>query len=472
MRVLLPFLTLLMATQLNASGFATARFGGEHGHPTTNNATAVYYNPAMLPFSGKTRLMIDGTLAFRDVTYFRPSSAITCLEPNCSSGTYTPLEAASANSGTAHLNNQALAPFIGASTTIGKKLGLGFAISFPFGGAASWSENEEYAKGEKASKYVGAKDGVQRWWAIDSSLKVMFLSFAAGYKLADWISVGLTVSAVKSEIETVRARNSDGISDSLVRSGGPVERGNFEGRSFVKASSWDVALNAGIAITPKKGLFIGYNFQSKPGLAGATNPMEGTVSLYNAVEGKSDVQNIYFRQTLPMLHRFGVRWRPNGLKKFEFRLFGDYVHWSEFKSQKIEGKKEGNDILTITRNWQNAFGVRTGMSYWLKDNIETYVGLGFDGNAVPDQYMDPSLFDMNKYTMSLGSKFSLYRKFVGNDVANSLWMSITYTQIFYETRNITNLARNEMMDYVNPPAAIGKYSQSIGVANLNLEYRF
>ncbi|HMJ10332.1 MAG TPA: hypothetical protein VK524_02945, partial [Polyangiaceae bacterium] len=49
-RSLLAPTTLLVlassAGSAQASGFATARFGSEHGHPTTTNATAIYYNPA------------------------------------------------------------------------------------------------------------------------------------------------------------------------------------------------------------------------------------------------------------------------------------------------------------------------------------------------------------------------------------------------------------------------------------------
>ena len=37
---------LSVSSTASASGFATARFGGEHGHPTTDNPTALYYNPA------------------------------------------------------------------------------------------------------------------------------------------------------------------------------------------------------------------------------------------------------------------------------------------------------------------------------------------------------------------------------------------------------------------------------------------
>ena len=38
----------MVTSDILASGFYVARFGGEHGHPTTDNLSAIYYNPAGL----------------------------------------------------------------------------------------------------------------------------------------------------------------------------------------------------------------------------------------------------------------------------------------------------------------------------------------------------------------------------------------------------------------------------------------
>src|SRR5690606_41508603 len=80
-RALLPYTTLfrsskgitlgvalaggLWSSSAEASGFAAARFGGEHGHPTTDNATAIYYNPAGIALSKGTHVFVDATMALR-----------------------------------------------------------------------------------------------------------------------------------------------------------------------------------------------------------------------------------------------------------------------------------------------------------------------------------------------------------------------------------------------------------------------
>src|SRR3954469_16469359 len=64
-----------------ASGFASARFGGEHGTVTATNPTALYYNPAGIAFSEGTHLLLDGTLALRHATWTHAPAATDEPEP-------------------------------------------------------------------------------------------------------------------------------------------------------------------------------------------------------------------------------------------------------------------------------------------------------------------------------------------------------------------------------------------------------
>ena len=63
----------LVTSRSLASGFSVARFGGEAGHPTADNPTVVYYNPAALTQSSDRRLFLDLNVAYRRVTYDRRS---------------------------------------------------------------------------------------------------------------------------------------------------------------------------------------------------------------------------------------------------------------------------------------------------------------------------------------------------------------------------------------------------------------
>ena len=85
----LAALVPMLSPPAQASGLLAVRFGGEHGHPTTSNPTAIYFNPAGMSLMGGTRLMLDGTFAWRSLTYTRDPGAIdnVLADPNVGTGT-------------------------------------------------------------------------------------------------------------------------------------------------------------------------------------------------------------------------------------------------------------------------------------------------------------------------------------------------------------------------------------------------
>ena len=125
--------------------------------------------------------------------------------------------------------------------------------------------------------------------------------------------------------------------------------------------------------------------------------------------------------------------------------------------------------LNINKNWQDAFGVRLGGSYWLSPNAELYLGAGYDSNAAPDLGVDPSLFDMNKFSAALGARLN---------VLSSMRLGLTFTQVIYMTREIDVVknddvkASNGYKGVSSGPSAAGTYEQAVSVLNLYAEYSF
>src|SRR5688500_7849518 len=73
--------TLFASAPAGASGFATARFGGEHGNVTATNPTAIYFNPGALGFSEGIHLMADGSLALRSVSWLHRRASTDPPDP-------------------------------------------------------------------------------------------------------------------------------------------------------------------------------------------------------------------------------------------------------------------------------------------------------------------------------------------------------------------------------------------------------
>lgn len=450
-----------IAFSAGASGFQTARFGGEHGHPTTSNPTAIYFNPAGLALDRGTRIYLDVGLALRNSTYVRPRGAIS------NPGTGTPDDAIDANAGTAKLDNVAFIPFAAVVSDFGiENFGAGIGVYVPLGGSASWDRNGAF-EGERGEEFPGAVDGVQRWFTIEGTIRSLYLTAAAAYRIPSLrLSLGAGLNVIQSEVKTVRARNGDG-TDDLVEGGLPKE-----GRSLIDVNSWDLGFSVGAIWEPAERFWVGASYQSQPSF--------GKMSLKGKLETQFPMaerteQDVILTQELPDIWRLGLRWQPR--ERWELRLFGEYARWSVLDDQCVftedgncvirEDGSEGPDssgvVQNIPRRWQDGFGVRAGVSHWVIPSVEAYVGMGYDSNAIPDRTLDPSIYDMNKISASVGARVEL---------AEWWAVSATLTPVFYFTRDISvEESQNFEIPSAQPNAA-GTYSQFIGVLDVNTEFRF
>ncbi len=442
---------LLLAEPANASGFTVARFGGEHGHPVTTNPTAIYYNPAGLAESKGFHLFLDTNLAVRRASYQHTPHPSDVPEPPDAQG---------ANTDKATLFNVLAAPMIGASYNYeGFAVGAGFYV--PFGGTSIWDKNDKF---EDHPSYAGPYDGAQRWYSLDGTIQSSYYTFSTAYKIpSTGLSIGLSGNAVYSVVDTVRARVGNG-SNSV----------ESEGRSYVDVGGWQVSFAAGLMYEaiPEE-LFFGASYQSKPNVSGGM-VLEG--KLWNNLSGNNvEKDDIEFHQDLPDIIRVGVKYR--GLPDWELRLHGDYQRWSVLENQCIAFPGEDCGVnadgstadgtgttQNIPRHWEDAFGVRAGASYFMNDPLEVMVGAGYDGNAIPDQALDPALMDFHDVTASLGARYQ---------VIEPMFVALTFSQIFYFSRDTAG--NNENSEWNTPsksPDAGGEYEQTISLVNANVELVF
>ena len=466
--------TLFTSDLASASGFLVARFGGEHGHPMTENPTALYYNPAGLALGKGTRIYLDGSFALRMASYDRPVEAIDNVAGN-DVGPGTPQDALAANSGEATLTNFVASPFAGVVTDFGvDNLGVGLGLYFPFGGQAVWDDNADF---EGNAKYPGAVGGVQRWWSMDGTIRSMYVTAGGAYKIEPAnLSIGAGLNLVRTEVVTLRARNSDG-SDDMVTADGGLQ----EGRSLVDASGMHLAASAGLIWEPAEHVKVGVSYQSQPNFGEMT--LEGTLDATLGSAPVGEPSDIEFVQSLPDVIRAGVSFMP--ADKISVRVFGEYVRWSVFEYQclldKADDKRackfeedgtiasDGSGVIqNVPRNWEDSFGARVGGSYHFP-GMELYLGAGYDGNAVPDDTLDPALMDMEKLSFSGGGRFRL---------TDGLFLAPTLTQVVYFEREIEPTSRDATgrREGFQPPSRApdiaGTYSQSITLLNLNVEYGF
>ncbi len=439
-------LCALLPARARASGFAVSRFAAEHGHPTTENATATYFNPAALTLADGTHVFLDLNVAYRRLTYDRPP------QPTDASA---PPDAPDANFGRALLSDFLFGPTLAASTRLGD-FAFGLIACVPFGAPVSFEQRDEYAD---HPRLPGPVDGVSRWHAIEGVFVTGQLSAAAAYRLpGPRLSFGLSLGVMHSILHDVRAR-ADGTNH--------LEE---EGRSLIEASGSAFAFGAGASWEARPAeLWLGLSYQSRPNVAGCMK-LEGEVHNLLGTETRADVDVTY---DLPDSVRAGARYRPQ--PNLELRLFGDYTRWSAFDRQCIvnaghecslnsDGSQpDGGAVLqNLRREWHDAVGVRAGLSVFTSASFEFFSGLGVESSAVPDATYEPGLPDFAGASFTLGGR---QRWFDGLAVAAS------YTQFAYAPRHVEGELSTDPLPTRQPDAS-GTYRQFVGVLNVNADVSF
>jgi long-chain fatty acid transport protein len=438
-------LALLLGTApVLGSGFSVARFSGEHGHPTTDNPTALYFNPAALR-GDRVEVFADGLVGFRRVTYTRGAQPTDVPDPS---------DAPGANVGRAELSNWLVSPSLWVVVPVSQKLVLGGGVFTPFGGPISWDTRAAFA----SSPYPGPVDGVSRFHAIEGLSITTYGSLGGSYALTETWRVGLSLSGMYTTVEDVRAWSGgrNGVAG--------------EGRSLLDVNGLAWGFGAGVFYECECRAFrAGLSYQSRPNVAGGMK-LDGRLS--NDIGGPSSA-NVKLHQDLPDVVRAAIAYEPR--PDVELRASVAWERWSAFDRQCVTqgdaactitddgGQPDGGAVLqNVPRHFRDAVEARVGASVWTSKNVEVFSGAGVMSKAVPDATLDASLPDFLGVTFSLGSRVRLTDAFT---VAGSL------SHIVSPPRD----ARSGLQSYALPsklPDASGHYTQSMSYANVNVAVRF
>src|SRR5450432_1943816 len=442
----LGLLTAFAPRQARASGFSVAHFASEHGHPTTDNATALYFNPAALTLADGLHVFADLSVAVRRVTYDRPRAPTDAPDPP---------DAPGANVGRAELVNRLVNPVLAASLKLGK-LSLGAGFFTPFGGMVSWDKRPAFA----GSRYPGIVDGVTRFQSIEGDIVTSQFSLGGALRVAGTgLSLGVSGSALRSWIDDVRAWSNGGNDVTI------------EGRSLLQVSGYAVGFGVGALyeVTPNV-LWLGLSYQSRPNVSGGMR-LHG--SLDNNLSGAPSSAHVDMAYDLPDILRWGARYRPR--QNLELRAFGDYTRYSAFKNQCVVQAGQPCDLgpngaetmgglvlQNVPRDYHDSFGVRLGASIWPSSSFEFFSGMGYESSAVPDSTFDPGLPDFSGVSFALGGRLALSRR---------VHTALSYTHFVYVPRDV----HSHLAQFASPsqsPDTSGHYTQQVGVGNVNVDVAF
>jgi long-chain fatty acid transport protein len=438
------FMALSPAAPALGSGFAVARFAGEHGHPTTYNPTALYFNPAALRVR-RPELFVDGLLGYRRMTYTRKKQPTDAADVPGAEG---------ANEGRATLRNWLVSPSLWFALPASDNLTLAVGVFIPFGGPVSWDRRDDLA----FPSHPGPIDGVARFHAIEGLSVTSYGSLGASYALSKSLRVGAAFNLIYSRVEDVRAwsAGSNGVSG--------------EGRSLLEVDGLAAGFGAGVFYeAPSQRLRAGLSYQSRPNVSGGLR-LGGR--LVNDIGGPSSAE-VHLHEDLPDVFRGGVAYQPE--RTVELRASLAFERWSAFERQCITqadakcqieadgSQPDGGEVLqNVPRAFDDALEARVGMSVWTSDALELFSGIGVMSQAVPDETLEPSLPDFVGVTFALGAKVQVSR---GLSVAGSL------SHLVSPARDVAGKSAG-FAPPSQAPSPSGHYAQSVSYADVFVSVRF
>jgi long-chain fatty acid transport protein len=463
---LISFGCVVMApTSARASGFDTALFGNDDGHPALGNPYAVYFNPGAMVDAHGTVMTGAASIAIHSETYDRPASALSWSDPTLKSNP----QYVSANTGQASLLNVLAAPFLGMVTDFGgSNFRLGLASYAPFGGSVQWDKNQAFASSSAAP---GAYDGPQRWSSISTVTTTLAETLALAYRVEPLhLGIGVGVSVMHTSIEDTQARNADGSDDTVYPSSGALK----EGRAYISVRGIQGGMNAGVWWEPTPGLRLGASYVSQPGFG--TMRLKGTFQEQLGGEyGISPPAPADVLQALPDIIRLGAAWRAT--PRLDVRVDGTMELWSRFKNQCVvqagapcnvsptgQDLTPGGPILAnIPREGQDSYKLRVGAAYKVSPGTQVHASAAVESSSLPTGYEDPLLFDSTRLFGTIG----LHQR-----VTSGLSFGLAYTFVYYLPITVTD---SQLPTYVSPsrsPSADGQYSASVHIFDVAVSYRF
>lgn len=460
--------TLLTRTAA-ASGYLSARFGGDHGTAANPSPFAVYFNPAALGGLTGTQVTADGTLVVRTASYDRPASALSpLLAKTKDDRTYS-----AANTGKATVSNLLGIPFVGFGSDLGtRNFRIGAAAFVPFGGQASWGQNSAWAGRTDAP---GAVDGPQRWVNISGQIIAAYGTLAMAYRFEDaHVSVGASLSGVFHKVHTVRARNVDGTDDISTPSGSLKE-----GRAIIDASGFNAALALGLYWEPTPDVHLGISYSSQPGFG--TTRMKGTLEQqFGTVSAVADKTDVEFLMAYPDIFRIAGSFRAD--KQWEVRLGAEYVRWSVLKNQCLLNASISNGsgscdldannnatpgspvVQNLVRNWKDAVLVTAGFGYFPIEALELFFGETLSTSAVPKETIDVSTIDSTRLYTSVGARYA---------VAKGMFVAGSYTNLYLLPVDTDGKSQHYTFGSTSKsPSSDGVYKSMVHLVNVNVTFAF
>lgn len=366
-----------MAVSANAAGFrqanqsASANGMGTAFTAVANDASAVWYNPAMMADLNGTNLSLGGVFVDPRTEHTNANATVTDRPENM-----------------VHT-----LPHVYATRKLNNKFSIGIGMLVPYGLSTEWDET----------------NSLTRKVATDSSLKAVYTNLAGAYKINENLSVAAGGSFVKM----------DATMNKMVTGVTTVEQ-------TLKGDGTGVAYNLAALYKWNKWNFAAsYRSQVKVEIDGKMNLPLGMGANFDVTDKDASTEI-----TLPDTFQLGAAYKYSD--KLLFSAEADYTNWTTYRKLVIDYTNDAGTAKQSTdyKYWNAVWAVRAGTEYKVNDSWKLRAGSYFDMSPVEDKFFETRNACANRFGVSVGAGYTkgnitvdasyLYLKFMERRVQNSI----------------------------------------------------
>jgi len=486
--------------------------------PATAHPASTYYNPAALALIRGHHVFIDGTVRLglgsverRQVDHqtgavtdnLAPAQDLTEVFPQFYLGL------------SSNLGSDKAMVSLSASTPVAQRLPLLSQEGLPAGIGSLRPRGQEAQQEVMEKLFDPTQQGSTRYQVVDLTLYHMFLSLSASYRLADWVTVGASMSYVYGMLDLAFVRdaaleggtrrdNGQGESVALddCGSGGGTPC-NYENDLAAEAirtrgASHGIGFAIGLLFQPHPDVDLGLGYRSEVysvdrddiaaqgdawalrSLASLAN-WQGAETIYRDLKGRSMVS-----YSLPDSVHVGLTWRP--LARLALNAQFRWLNLSRHDKLTIrltgtEFRQEPRmpDRIVHYRGFDDAFVVQVAAAYKVLSWLEIQAAAMLETAAVPEAAVTVANIDALKADLLLALHWRIGRSFSlrlgygvvvmpGVDVIRSDFSPDQMVDCVDSRFNVDHPACANSAQGRGLPSAAGKYSLLVHRVGVGFSY--
>lgn len=375
---------------------------------------SMFWNPA-------TMTAFAGTQFQGDLAGIMPYASATPT-----TGTSPLLMSIWGTSGTGDVIDDALVPTAYVSHQINDKLWVGLAVNAPFGLLSSYPTN-----------YFG------QTYARDSIVRSVDVNPSLGYKVNDWLSVGVGFQAMWFKTELTQGMS-------------PLP---YAATSSLAGDDWGFGATAGVTITPVNGTTIGIGYRSAVSL-----DLSGDLSLGSKTTTlPAGTYPIEAGLTLPDMVSVGITQviTPKLTVTGEF----EWMNWSRLGDVMVTGTSgptAGKTMADLPFRYGDSYYVSAGVNYAWDDKLTLRAGLGYEWSPISNDIRDLRVPDSNRVNLGLGLSYQW------ND---QLSLDFGYSHLFSVGDGDVSLVPGNP-HYISGLPVVASIDSHADIVSIGLTYRF